>query len=72
MMNLYVRIQYGLSSLSNGSAALIGAGIGGLMIYLGRNFRVGSFFLSGPSAYVPAIIFGAISAVLIRYLLRRE
>jgi hypothetical protein len=51
--------------------ALIGAAIGVTLIYLGRNFHIGSWFVSGALAYVPAMIVGAISALLIRYLLRR-
>jgi hypothetical protein len=57
--------------LSNLSAALIGAAIGGLLIRLGTNFHIGAWFANGATAYVLAMIWGAATALLIRYLLRR-
>ena len=70
MMTFYIRARYAISSLSSSSIALIGATIGGLLIYFGRNFHIGSWFVTGTDAYFPAIIAGAVTALLIRYLLR--
>ena len=49
-----------------------GAAAGALLIYLGLNFRIGSWWTSGADAYVPAAIAGAVTALLIRYLLSRS
>ena len=70
-MKFYIRAREAIASLSNLSAALIGAAIGGLLIYLGANFHIGSWFANGASAYLLAMIWGAVTALLIRYLLRR-
>jgi hypothetical protein len=70
MMKLYIRARYPISSLPNAAVALIGAAVGGLVIYLGGSFHIGSWFVTGSSAYVPAIATGAATALLIRYLLR--
>jgi hypothetical protein len=71
MMNLYIRARYAISSLPNAAVVLIGAAMGGLVIYLGGSFHIGSWFMNGSSAYVPAIATGAATALLMRYLLRR-
>lgn len=71
MLKFYIRAREAIASLSNLSAALIGGAIGGLLIFLGANFHFGSWFANGASAYALAIMCGAMTSLLIRYLLRR-
>jgi hypothetical protein len=72
LLKLYVAVRQVTESLSNLSAALIGAVIGGLLIFFGANFHLGSWFADGTTAYALAILWGAMTALAIRYLLRRE
>lgn len=58
--------------MPKGLVALSGAVVGALLIYFGLNFHIGSWRLSGADAYVPAAIAGAVTALLIRYLLSRS
>ncbi|MBN8988396.1 MAG: hypothetical protein J0H42_09120 [Rhizobiales bacterium] len=55
--------------MSKAIIAFIGAAVGALLIYFGLNFHIGSWWLSGAAAYVPAAIAGAVTALLIRTLL---
>jgi hypothetical protein len=71
LTGFYIRAREAIASLSYLSAAVIGAAIGGLIILLGGHFHIGSWFLAGTQAYVPAILSGAVTALLIRYLLKR-
>jgi uncharacterized membrane protein YeaQ/YmgE (transglycosylase-associated protein family) len=48
-------------------AGLVGAVLGAAMIWLGLNFRIGSFSLETPAAYVPAAIVGAVLTMAMRY-----
>jgi hypothetical protein len=56
--------------MPNVVVALVGAVVGLLLIYLGLNFHIGQWFISGSAAYIPAAIGGGAVALLIRYLLR--
>jgi len=71
LLKFHIRAREAIASLSGLSAALMGAAIGGLLIFLGANFHIGSWFANGTTAYVLAIIWGAATALAIRYLLRR-
>jgi hypothetical protein len=71
LTHIFIRARDALSALPNPAVALIGGTIGAIVICLGGNFRIGSWFVSGAQAYAPAMIAGALTALLIRYLLRR-
>jgi hypothetical protein len=45
---------------------------GALMIWIGWNFRIGSWWIAAPEAYLPAAICGAAFAVAINYFYRRS
>jgi hypothetical protein len=52
-------------------AALIGAALGVLAVWLGLRFHIGSWFFDGITGYAGAAIGGAFVAIVVRYALSR-